>query len=142
MSSLKTNPRLWNEPDSLELLQREIAEAHRTIKALMRRLADEQEQAEKTKSAYEQMKNNIVELNREHTIVERERDMWRMRAEQSLLAGEDPLPLLKSDEINAIRRAMARLHHPDTGGDVDRMKQWNKLLDDYEAKLPDKRSPR
>jgi phenylalanine-4-hydroxylase len=142
MSTLKPNPRLWNEPDAHELLQRELAEAHRTIKALMRRLADEQEQAEKTKHAYEQMKNNIVELNREHTIVERERDLWRMRAEQSLLAGEEALPLLKSDEINAIRRAMARLHHPDTGGDVERMKQWNKLLDDYEAKIPDKRSPR
>jgi hypothetical protein len=142
MSASKSNPRLWAEPDTIELLQREIAEAHRTIKALMRRLADEQEQSHKTQTAYEQMKNNIVEMNREHTIVERERDMWRMRAEQSGLPNGDFLPVLTNEEISSIRRAMARIHHPDTGGDSDRMKQWNKLLDDCEAKISDKRTPR
>ena len=42
----------------------------------------------------------------------------------------DQLPHLDEAEINAIRRAMARLHHPDQGGDSNRMKQWNKLLDE------------
>jgi len=142
MSASKSNQRLWAEPDTTELLQREIAEAHRTIKALMRRLADEQEQSHKTQTAYEQMKNNIVEMNREHAIVERERDMWRYRAEQNGLGNGDFLPVLTAEEVSSIRRAMARLHHPDTGGDSDRMKQWNKLLDDCEAKIPDKRTPR
>ncbi|MFM2309273.1 MAG: hypothetical protein RLY87_1394 [Chloroflexota bacterium] len=142
MSASKSNQRLWAEPDTTELLQREIAEAHRTIKALMRRLADEQEQSHKTHTAYEQMKNNIVEMNREHALVERERDMWRMRAEQNGLANGEFLPVLTAEEVSSIRRAMARLHHPDTGGDSDRMKQWNKLLDDCETKIPDKRTPR
>ena len=142
MSVSKSNQRLWAEPDTVELLQREIAEAHRTIKALMRRLADEQEQSQKTQAAYEQMKNNIVEMNREHTLVERERDMWRMRAEQSGLGSGDFLPVLTADEVSSIRRAMARLHHPDTGGDSDRMKQWNKLLDDCAPKTTDRRTAR
>lgn len=142
MSASNSNQRLWAEPDTVELLQREIAEAHRTIKALMRRLADEQEQSQKTQSAYEQMKNNIVEMNREHTLVERERDMWRMRAEQTPLGNGDFLPVLTANEVSSIRRAMARLHHPDTGGDIDRMKQWNKLLDDCEVKNPEKRTSR
>jgi hypothetical protein len=31
--------------------------------------------------------------------------------------------------VNAIRKAMARLHHPDVGGDPERMKAWNAALD-------------
>ena len=98
----------------------------------MRRLAEEQEQQRKTHHAYEQMKQNIIEINREQAMVERERNMWRMRAEQQGMISSDNLPVLTSDDINAIRRAMARLHHPDRGGDIDRMKLWNKLLDTLE----------
>jgi hypothetical protein len=58
--------------------------------------------------------------------------MWRMRAEQQGMISSDQLPVLTGDEINAIRRAMARIHHPDRGGDIDRMKLWNKLLDTLE----------
>jgi len=78
------------------------------------------------------MKQNIIEMNREHIQTERERDMWRLRAEQHAPMSNDRFPLLKADEINAIRRAMARLHHPDHGGDTERMKQWNKFLDQVE----------
>ena len=35
-------------------------------------------------------------------------------------------------EISAIRKAMARLHHPDTGGDSERLKSWNAALDALE----------
>jgi hypothetical protein len=35
-------------------------------------------------------------------------------------------------EVGAIRKAMARLHHPDTGGDAERMKAWNAALDPLE----------
>ena len=48
------------------------------------------------------------------------------------MVSADNLPMLTGDEINAIRRAMARIHHPDRGGDIDRMKLWNKLLDSLE----------
>jgi len=118
-----------NDATIIELLKHEINEAHRTIRVLMRRITSEQEQQAKTQHAYEQMKQNIIEMNREYAVVEREREMWRMRAEQSSIHWNDQLPYLDDAEINAIRRAMARLHHPDHGGDSDRMKQWNKLLD-------------
>ena len=82
-SSNNSSTRAWQEPDTTDLLRREIDDAHRTIRALMRRLADEQEQQAKTKHAYEQMKSNIMEMNREFATVERERDLWRQRAEQN-----------------------------------------------------------
>jgi hypothetical protein len=118
-----------NDATIIELLKHEINEAHRTIRVLMRRISSEQEQQAKTQHAYEQMKQNIIEMNREYAVVEREREMWRMRAEQTGIHWNDQLPRLNDAEINAIRRAMARLHHPDHGGDSNRMKQWNKLLD-------------
>lgn len=134
-SSNNSSTKLWQEPDTADLLRREIDDAHRTIRALMRRLADEQEQQTKTKHAYEQMKSNIMEMNREFASVERERDLWRQRAEQiGGLEWIDSLPQLTTDEISAIRRAMARLHHPDQGGDSERMKEWNKILDRLDKK--------
>lgn len=134
-SSNNSSTRLWQEPENAELLRREIDDAHRTIRALMRRLADEQEQQVKTKHAYEQMKANIMEMNREFATVERERDMWRQRAEQQgVLEWHEAMPHLTPDEISAIRRAMARLHHPDQGGDSERMKEWNKVLDRLDKK--------
>ena len=134
MAVSNNNQHQWHQSnsDTHELLQRELDEAHRTIRALMRRLAEEQDQQRKTYHAYEQMKQNIIEINREQAMVERERNMWRMRAEQQGMISSDNLPMLTGDEINAIRRAMARLHHPDRGGDIDRMKLWNKLLDTLE----------
>ncbi|MFN5060215.1 MAG: hypothetical protein ACK5GU_09885 [Chloroflexota bacterium] len=134
-SSNNSTTRSWQEPDTTDLLRREIDDAHRTIRALMRRLADEQEQQVKTKHAYEQMKSNIMEMNREFATVERERDLWRQRAEQTGgLEWLDALPQLTADEVSAIRRAMARLHHPDQGGDSERMKEWNKVLDRLDKK--------
>lgn len=134
-SNNDSSTRTWHEPETVELLRREIDDAHRTIRALMRRLADEQEQQVKTKQAYEQMKSNIMEMNREFAMIERERDMWRQRAEHNgSIEWTDVFPQLTSDEISAIRRAMARLHHPDQGGDSNRMKEWNKILDKLDKK--------
>ena len=60
--------------------------------------------------------------------------MWRARAEHSTRSatlGDLPLSL-SVDEVSAIRKAMARLHHPDVGGDPERMKLWNAILDPLE----------
>jgi len=79
---------------------------------------------------------------RENTVLTNDRDMWRHRA-QRLEAGlsadpygeHSPIDVgaltgqLSDDEVNAIRKAMARLHHPDVGGDPERMKAWNAALD-------------
>jgi hypothetical protein len=67
-------------------------------------------------------------------VLEHERDTWRRRAEgrstdTMLNAGGI---VLQPAEVAAIRKAVARLHHPDTGGDAERMKQWNTALDALE----------
>jgi hypothetical protein len=43
------------------------------------------------------MKQNIIEINREHVQIERERDMWRMRAEHPGVISYDTFPLLKAE---------------------------------------------
>ena len=55
MAVSNNNQHQWHQSnsDSHELLHRELDEAHRTIRALMRRLAEEQEQQRKTHHAYE-----------------------------------------------------------------------------------------
>ena len=54
--------------------------------------------------------------------------MWirSLRLSEPVL-GEEPA------EVGAIRKAMARLHHPDTGGDAERMKAWNAALDPLDS---------
>jgi len=42
---------------------------------------------------------------------------------------------LSGAEVAAIRKAMARLHHPDVGGDGARMQAWNVALDQIEERL-------
>jgi hypothetical protein len=84
----------------------------------------------------------LTETMRENTTLSHERDLWRTRA-QRLEAGlgeelEVGRPIIdisalssqiSEEEVNAIRKAMARLHHPDVGGDPERMKVWNAALD-------------
>jgi hypothetical protein len=39
---------------------------------------------------------------------------------------------ITEEEARVIRKAIARLHHPDSGGDAERMKLWNASLDRIE----------
>jgi hypothetical protein len=115
--------------------QRELGEAHKTIRSLLRQLSKEQARYAETVRAYNLTVANLVEITRENTALTRERDMWRSRAER----GERNLSFgnasfsLTTEEVGAIRKAMAKLHHPDVGGDPERMKQWNALLDPLEG---------
>ncbi len=119
-----------HDPD-VALLQNELSEAHKTIRTLLRQLAKEQQRHAETVRAYDKTIANLAEAGRERTTLERERDMWRSRAEGAAVPFKiGGLTLeLTPDEISAIRKAMARLHHPDAGGDAERMKDWNAALD-------------
>jgi chromosome segregation ATPase len=123
-------------------LQKELEEAHKTIHTLLRQLSKEQGRHAETARAYNKTVANLSEIARQNTrlereldAVERERDMWKARAEGV------PTPItiggltldLTADEVSAIRKAMARLHHPDVGGDPERMKAWNAALDPLEG---------
>ncbi|MBK9710173.1 MAG: hypothetical protein IPO81_02380 [Kouleothrix sp.] len=122
------------EPD---LLQHELDEAHKTIHQLLRQMRKEQARYSEINRAYNKTVANLMETTRENAALERERDMWRARAER--VAVPAPFSIggltldLTPDEVSAIRKAMARLHHPDAGGDAERMKAWNAALDPLEG---------
>ncbi len=118
----------------------ELKEAHQTIRALLRQLSKEQGRHAEIARAYNKTVANLVEITRENAALERERDMWKARAESamreqaSMRIGNVPFTLTAA-EISAIRKAMARLHHPDAGGDAERMKLWNAALDPLEERI-------
>jgi chromosome segregation ATPase len=120
-------------PDGV-LLRRELEEAHKTIRSLLRQLSKAEARHNETTRAYDKTVQNLLELSRENAILERERDQWKARAERqsSGLQLNEHFPVLTIAEVSAIRKAMARLHHPDRGGDTERMKLWNALLDPLE----------
>ena len=132
-----TNPdsdRPPQPPGDTELawLQRELDEAHRTIRSLLRQLSKEQTRHAETARAYNLTVANLVEATRQNAQLEHERDMWKARAEGKTTPFTVGALNLTPEEVGAIRKAMARLHHPDTGGDVERMKVWNATLDPLE----------
>jgi hypothetical protein len=113
----------------LAWLQQELSEAHKTIRSLLRQLSKEQARHAETARAYNLTVANLVEATRQNALLEHERDMWRTRAEGRQAPFVLDALTLTPEEVGAIRKAMARLHHPDTGGDAERMKLWNAALD-------------
>lgn len=125
-----------------DLLRSELAEAQALCRGLRRQLAKALQSANEAQRAHAKMVATLTETMRENTSLSNERDGWRAKA-QRLEAGLGPEPRaegpaidisalagqINEDEVNAIRKAMARLHHPDVGGDPDRMKAWNAALD-------------
>jgi hypothetical protein len=126
-----------------DLLRRELAEAQVESRSLRRQLEKALTAVTEAQRAHAKMVATLTETMRENTVLTNDRDMWRHRAtrlEAGLSAdapGDHVTPIdigglagqLSDDEVNAIRKAMARLHHPDVGGNPDRMKAWNAALD-------------
>jgi septal ring factor EnvC (AmiA/AmiB activator) len=125
----------------VELLRHELAQLQANSRNLHRQLEKARLAAEEARRAHAKMVATLTETMRENTWLEHDRDMWRARAQRleheplgsthhdgpidiGQLAGQ-----ISDEEINAIRKAMARLHHPDVGGSPDRMKAWNAALD-------------
>ncbi len=133
---------LWLEQSHEDLatvevstLQSELEAAQKTIRDLRRQARKAQERYDELARAYKLTVANLVKSTNTCMLLERDRDVWRQRAEDrtstpDFLGGRTAL---SSAELAAIRKAMARLHHPDTGGDVERMKAWNTLLDELEC---------
>jgi chromosome segregation ATPase len=125
-----------------DLLRRELAEAQAMSRGLRRQLEKALQSANEAQRAHAKMVATLTETMRENTTLANERDVWRTKA-QRLEAGLSAEPggerpvieigalagQLTEDEVNAIRKAMARLHHPDVGGNPERMKAWNAALD-------------
>lgn len=121
--------------NNIEWLQSELVEAHATIRALQKQIKKEQDRQAEISRAYTKTVANLVEAMRENTSLARECDMLRNQIDT-----HDPMGVALGDfdltlsltEVNAIRKAIARLHHPDAGGDSERMKLWNAALDKLE----------
>jgi len=125
-----------------DLLRRELAEMQALGRDLRRQLGKALQSANEAQRAHAKMVATLTETMRENTILVNDRDVWRAKA-QRLESGLAPEPggqgrvidisalasQISEDEVNAIRKAMARLHHPDVGGDPERMKSWNAALD-------------
>lgn len=124
-----------------ELLIRELEEAHAMNRGLLRQLKKAQSAAEEAARAHAKMVATLTETMRENTALTIERDTWRDRAqkaganmEQSAIDIGTLVGEITEDEVNVIRKAIARLHHPDTGGNPERMKAWNAALDRIERR--------
>ena len=122
--------------NSLDWLQNELAQAHSTIRTLMRQIKKEQDRHAEISRAYTKTVANLVETMRENTALTRECELLRAQVNAQAGTADPQLGTLDMQltvaEVGAIRKAMARLHHPDTGGDIERMKVWNAALDQLE----------
>ena len=144
MSTFEDRPSYSPPPDrEKELMRRELAELQTASRALRRQLDKALTALTEAQRAHSKMVETLTETVRETTVLTSERDSWRLRALRSegrLTNEYGPPPIqridvtalssqLTEDEVTAIRKAMARLHHPDVGGDPERMKAWNAALD-------------
>lgn len=116
-------------------LREELCAARRAIRAYEREARKAEGRYQELARAYQMTVSNLVRTSSTCTALEIERDMWRDRAEGRPAAADfaNGAMRLSRREITAIRKAMARLHHPDVGGDAGRMQAWNILLDALEA---------
>lgn len=111
-------------------LQRQLEEAQATIRRLTRELAKEQARHAETAEAYTKTVTNMVAVARENALLTHELERLKRGAQPAGAAATASLPFdVTPNEAKVIRKAMARLHHPDVGGDEQRMKVWNALLD-------------
>jgi hypothetical protein len=133
-------PQSYEDPATMDIadLQRELVIARQTIRDLHRQARKDQARYAELARAYQLTVANLVKTTSECSELERECDKWRQRAESRSTATifDVESVVLSTDEIAAIRKAMARLHHPDAGGDEARMIAWNTLLDNLEHNAP------
>lgn len=117
----------------LAWLVHELEQTQATRGRLLRQIEQEQASHQHIMHTYKRIVDHLVEISRQNMELERERDLWRSRLSASgMTTILDEQINLTTDEISAIRRAMARLHHPDAGGDTERMQLWNAVLDQLE----------
>lgn len=115
-------------------LQRQLDEAQTAIRRLTRELSKEQARHAQTTEAYTKTVTNMVEVARENAVLTHELARLKRMGRPSARPDRGTLPFdITTNEAKVIRKAMARLHHPDVGGDEQRMKLWNAILDQIDA---------
>ncbi|MFN8567786.1 MAG: hypothetical protein U0Z44_09775 [Kouleothrix sp.] len=98
-----------------------MEEVHYDPSAAAPRSAKEQARWSEVVRAYNKTVASLMEITRENAAIEHDRDLWKARAEGAAVPfniGGMSIELTPA-EVGAIRKAMARLHHPDAGGDAE-----------------------
>ena len=126
------HPKATSEADGF-WFQHELDEARKTIRKLLRQLDQEQARSSEIARAYDLTVANLVAITRENAALERECDHLRRHAQGKPAMFKTGALELTAAEVSAIRKAVARIHHPDTGGDSERLKLWNATLDALET---------
>lgn len=123
------------------ILRRELESAQSMNRKILRQLKQAQESAAEALRAHAKMVSTLTETMRENIALTNERDIWKARALKKGTCEEHTpsdihavlgIDRITETEARAIRKTMARLHHPDAGGDPERMKEWNAALDHIE----------
>ena len=127
----------YRPPSRAEILEHELSEAQAELRRLGRELKKEKQKLTETSEAYAKMVSNLVKTVHENTVLRYECERLKRHHTE---VEETPLPNvlgfeLTRAEVAAIRKAVARLHHPDAGGDIGRMQAWNVMLDKIEEQL-------
>ena len=119
------------------MLENDLVEAQAQVRRLTRALKKEQQRLAETAEAYNKTVANLVRTVHENTVLRYEYERLKQRFPRE---PECPAPqvlglAVTRSEVAAIRKAIARLHHPDVGGDAVRMQAWNVALDQLEEEL-------
>jgi cell division septum initiation protein DivIVA len=128
--------------EELEELREENRKLRQELKQAQRTVSKAEQSSAEAQRAHQKMVQTLTETMRENTELVMERDLWRARARRANAAAEDAYIAadleatigidISDDEVRAIRKAIARVHHPDSGGNAERMKLWNATLDRIE----------
>jgi len=127
----------YRPPSRTEIIENELSEAQAEVRRLTRDLKKEKQRITETSEAYAKMVANLVRTVHENTVLRYECERLKRRG----IEGDDQsIPNLLGfeltrSEVAAIRKAVARIHHPDAGGDIGRMQAWNVMLDKLEEQL-------
>jgi regulator of replication initiation timing len=125
---------VYRAPTYSNGIERDLAEAQTEIRRLARELKKQQQRLAETAEAYNKTVSNLVKTVHENTVLRYEYERLKQRTPDP---SQIPAPVvlgmnLTRIEVAAIRKAIARVHHPDVGGDTTRMQAWNVVLDQIE----------
>lgn len=137
MADTPHDPFLPSSNPEVALLQHELSEAYKTIKALSRQLDKEEHRHAETVRAHKKTLDNLAEAGRERSALEHDRALWQARAEAEDVVMPFTIGGLTIDmttaEVQAIRKAMERLYPSGANsGDAARLQAWNSALDPLE----------
>ncbi len=134
------NPHTATTEQGYHALLAELEALNAENRKLRRQLHKADQAVAEARRAHAKMVDTLTETMRENTALSLERDMWKGRAQRGSYTTEEGelrevfgIEQITEAEVAAIRKAMARLHHPDAGGDAERMKRWNAVLDRLES---------